>query len=148
MKTQNHTSHDTRSRGPGTELSASSVVTRSTIATRASSTCTNTFTTHARSTNHKRKKPLAAPTFGVTISSPDPTMAALMMRPGPRWEAVANQPRGGLATASRSRLADEATCVLELGAVGLWVTGYLQQLFVERDRSVAPAGCLCGPRAS
>jgi hypothetical protein len=38
----------------------------------------------ARRTNHNIEKPSAAPTFGVTISSPEPTMAALMMRPGPR----------------------------------------------------------------
>ena len=33
--------------------------------------------------NHSSWKPTAAPSFGVTISSPEPTMTALMIRPGP-----------------------------------------------------------------
>ena len=126
MNSQNQTSQDTRKRGPGTEFSASSVVMRSTIASRASSICTNTLTTHARMMNHSIEKPSAAPTLGVTISSPDPTMAALMMRPGPRCDAVPSQSRGGSSTLPGSRaLLDEGACVLELGAICVWFTGYL-----------------------
>ena len=117
MKSQNQRSQDTRSRGPGTESSASRVVTRSTIASRASSICTKTFTMQAMMMNHNIEKPSAAPTFGVTISSPDPTMAALMMRPGPRCDAVRSQPRGGSATRPGCRaLLDERSGVFELGA--------------------------------
>jgi hypothetical protein len=50
--------------------------------------------------NHRSVNPLAAPTLGVTISSPEPTMAALMIRLGPRCDAVASHPRGGLAVCS------------------------------------------------
>ena len=126
MNSHSHTSHDTRKRGPGTEFSASSVVTRSTIANRASSTCTNTLTMQPRMMNHSIEKPSAAPTFGVTMSSPEPTIAALMMRPGPRCEAVASQPRGGSITWPGWRaLLDEVACVLELWATCVCVTGYL-----------------------
>ena len=148
MNSHSHSSHETRSRGPGTVFSASSVVTRSTIASRASSICTNTLTMHARMMNHSIEKPSAAPTFGVTISSPDPTIAALMMSPGPRCDAVAIQPLGGSSSWPGCRaLLDEATRVLEFGAIGVWLTGYLQQLFVERDCARTLAGCLRGARA-
>jgi hypothetical protein len=126
MKSHIHSSHDTRKRGPGTEFSASSVVSRSTIANRASSICTNTLTMQPRIMNHSIEKPRAAPTFGVTMSSPEPTIAALMMRPGPRCDAVASQPRGGSRTWPGCRaLLDDVTCVLELGPVCVCVTGYL-----------------------
>ena len=126
MNSHIHNSHDTRRRGPGTEFSASSVVSRSTIAKRASSICTNTLTMQPRMMNHSIEKPSAAPTFGVTMSSPDPTMAALMMSPGPRCDAVASKPRGGSSRRPGCRaLLDDAACVLELGTVGVWVTGYL-----------------------
>src|SRR5687767_1742452 len=149
MNSQSQSSHDTRRRGPGIEFSASSVVMRSTIAKRASPICTNTLTMQARMTNHSIEKPSAAPTFGVTMSSPEPTMAALMMRPGPRCEAVPSHPRGGSSTSPGCRaLLDEGACVLELDATGVWLTGYLQQLFVELDRAGAHSGCLRGPRSS
>src|SRR5262245_37279828 len=126
MKSQNQSSHDTRSRGPGTELSASSVVTRSTIAKRASSIWTNTLTMQPKMMNQSIEKPSAAPTFGVTISSPEPTIDALMISPGPRCDAVLSQPRGGSSTAPGSlALLEEVACALELGTVGVWVTGYL-----------------------
>ena len=33
--------------------------------------------------NHSRTKPTSAPSFVVTISSPDPTIDAVMINPGP-----------------------------------------------------------------
>ncbi len=38
--------------------------------------------------------------------------------------------------------------MLELGAIVVWLTGDLQQLFVERDGTRALPGCLRRPRAS
>ena len=106
MNSQNQSSHDTRRRGPGTEFNASSVVTRSTMAKRASSICTNTLTMQPTMMNHNIEKPSAAPTFGVTMSSPDPTMAALMMSPGPRCDAVAtSHPRAAREAAGLPRAA-------------------------------------------
>ena len=127
MKSQNQSSHDTRRRGPGTEFNASSVVTRSTMAKRASSIWTNTLTMQPTMMNHNIEKPSAAPTFGVTMSSPDPTMDALMMSPGPRCDAVPSHPRGGSRSwpGCRALLLDDAAGVLELGACGVWVTRYL-----------------------
>src|SRR6187397_2517583 len=148
MKSQNQRIHDTRNRGPGIEFSASSVVTRSTITMRASSICTKTLTMHAKMTNQSIENPLAAPTFGVTMSSPDPTMAALMMRPGPRCDAMSSHPRGGLRTSPAGSLPGVVACVLELGAIGVWLTGDLEQLFIERHGSCALAGCLCGASGS
>ena len=109
MNSQNQSSHDTRRRGPGTEFSASSVVMRSTIARRASSICTNTLTMHARRMNQSIEKPSAAPTFGVTISSPDPTIAALMMRPGPDATPCPPSVGGGIVGYAPRREAEAAT---------------------------------------
>jgi hypothetical protein len=38
--------------------------------------------------NHSSVKPALAPSFGVTISSPEPTMEAVMIRPGPSWRTM------------------------------------------------------------
>src|SRR5262245_2626824 len=45
--------------------------------------------------NHSRLKPTEAPSLGVTISSPEPTMVAVMMKPGPRWRTSAPKVVGG-----------------------------------------------------
>ena len=84
IASHSHRIHDTRQRGPGSVLSAASVVRPVATAVRASWICTNTFSTQPRMMNHSRLKPTDAPSLGVTISSPDPTMVAVMMKPGPR----------------------------------------------------------------
>ena len=61
---------------------------------RPSSICTNTFSRQPRIINHSSVKPALAPSFGVTISSPEPTIVAVMIRPGPIWRRIAAGPRG------------------------------------------------------
>ncbi len=87
--------HDTRQRGPGNALSASSVVRPVATAVRASWICTNTFSTQPSTMNHNRLKPTDAPSLGVTMSSPDPTIVAVMMKPGPRWRTSPPSDVGG-----------------------------------------------------
>jgi hypothetical protein len=62
---------------------------------RASSTWTATFTRVLKMTSHSRANPTSAPRAVVAISSPDPTMDALRMSPGPRYLKLAFQPTGG-----------------------------------------------------
>ncbi len=44
--------------------------------------------------NHNMLNPTVAPSFGVTINSPEPTMIALMMRPGPTCRSMPGQSVG------------------------------------------------------
>ena len=62
---------------------------------RASSTCTATFTSVLKITIHKMTKPTCAPRAVVAMSSPEPTIEALRIRPGPRWRRLSPQPVGG-----------------------------------------------------
>ena len=71
-------------RGPGTLSMSSRVVFPWIIAARPSSTCTKTLTIQPSMMNHSSVKPFFAPTTGVAINSPEPTMQAVMIRPGPR----------------------------------------------------------------
>ena len=91
---QHHTTQETMTRGPGTVSSASSVVMPLEIAKRPSSTCTSTLIMQPAIMNHNRLKPYSAPTLGVAINSPEPTMQAVMIRPGPRCLRVPRQSVG------------------------------------------------------
>jgi len=62
---------------------------------RASSTCTATFTNVLKMTIHRIAKPAWAPSVVVAISSPDPTIEALRISPGPRYRTLCRQPVGG-----------------------------------------------------
>lgn len=55
--------------------------------------------------NQSRVKPLLAPSFGVTINSPETTMVAVMIRPGPRWRSMSPEARRG-----RLRRRSEGAC--------------------------------------
>ena len=91
ISSQSHSTHDTRQRGPGSVSSAASVDWLVAIAVRASSICTNTFSAQPRTMNQSSVKPTDAPSLGVTISSPDPTMVAVMMKPGPKMTKATRQ---------------------------------------------------------
>jgi hypothetical protein len=51
---------------------------------RASSICTATSTRVLKMTIHRMAKPAWAPSVVVAMSSPDPTIEALRIRPGPK----------------------------------------------------------------
>ena len=94
MNNQHQTNHDTMKRGPGIVFIASSVVMPLEIAKRPSSTCTSTLIMQPAIMNHNRLKPYSAPTLGVAINSPEPTMQAVIMRPGPRCLRMPRQSFG------------------------------------------------------
>jgi hypothetical protein len=62
---------------------------------RANSTWTATFTSVLKITIQSSAKPAWAPSVVVAISSPEPTMEALRIRPGPRCFRLCFQPTGG-----------------------------------------------------
>ena len=83
MIAHSHNNHDTTARGPGTRFKVSSVVRPRASVNRPSSIWIKTFKTHPRMMNQSSVKPKLAPNLGVTISSPEPTIEAVMMSPGP-----------------------------------------------------------------
>ena len=65
------------------------------IVQRASSIWTATLTTQLKMTIQRMTKPTWAPSVVVAISSPEPTIDALKIRPGPRYFRLSSQPFGG-----------------------------------------------------
>ena len=84
MGTHNQSSHERpRSRGPGIRSMVRSELLPVVTVWRPISTWMKTFSTHAAIMNQSSVKPAPAPSLGVTTSSPEPTMVAVMIRPGP-----------------------------------------------------------------
>ena len=88
MIAHSHSNHDTTRRGPGTRFIVSSVVTPRASVNRPSSIWINTFKTQPRMMNQSSVNPKLAPSLGVTISSPEPTIDAVMIRPGPSCRRI------------------------------------------------------------
>ncbi len=88
----------TPSRGPGMRLSDVSVVSPCPIATRPSSICTKTLITQPTMISHSSEMPACAPVLVVAISSPEPTMLAAIMSPGPSWRRMPPGVDGGSST--------------------------------------------------
>ena len=95
MASHSQSTHDTMARGPGNVFNPTSVVCPRSTAWRPSSICTKTFSRQPRMINQSSLNPSSAPSFGVTISSPEPTMTALMMSPGPICRNTPPRERGG-----------------------------------------------------
>ena len=70
-------------RGPGSVLSDAMVDSPVPIACLPNSSCTTTLTKQLKMMNHIRMKPARAPTIVVAINSPEPTMEAERIKPGP-----------------------------------------------------------------
>ena len=94
ISSHSQSTHETRRRGPGRPSRAASVVVPWVTAWRPSSICTKTFSMQPSTMNHSIANPTLAPSLGVTISSPEPTMTAVMIRPGPSWRAMPSAPAG------------------------------------------------------
>ena len=88
MNTQSQTSHDTRMRGPGMLFIASNVVIPLATAKRPSSTCTKTLMIQPMTISQSRSKPASAASFGVAITSPEPTIEAVRISPGPTCRKI------------------------------------------------------------
>ena len=71
------------SRGPGNVFSDAIVDSPELIACLPNSSCTATLTRQLKMMNHIRMKPALAPTMVVAMSSPDPTIDAERINPGP-----------------------------------------------------------------
>ena len=70
--------------GPGNWFSASKVVSPEWIACFPNSSCTKTFTRQLTMMTQRATNPAFAPSVVVAMSSPDPTIEAERMKPGPR----------------------------------------------------------------
>ena len=84
INTHSQSTQDTMTRGPGRRSSATSVVTPSETVYRPSSIWTKTLIRQLKMMNQRSVKPVFAPSCVVTMSSPEPTMLAEMISPGPR----------------------------------------------------------------
>ena len=96
IPSHSQSSHETRNLGPGTVFIASSVVIPRKSAKRPNSICTNTLITHPRMMNQSNVNPTLAPSLGVTITSPDPTIEAVTMSPGPVFFKISVQRVGAI----------------------------------------------------
>jgi len=65
------------------------------IAYRPNSTCANTLITQPRIISHNKLNPACAPVLGVKINSPEPTIAAAIINPGPSRANTPNTLLGG-----------------------------------------------------
>jgi len=81
--------------GPGNEFSASMVVSPEEMACLPNSSWTTTLMTQLKMMNHRRVNPALAPMRVVAINSPEPTIDAERIKPGPKWRRLAVNVSGG-----------------------------------------------------
>ena len=92
---QGETTLTSLNRIPGPRLGVSWIIWYWLMATRPSSICTKTLITQPTTISHSNEIPACAPVFVVAINSPDPTILAAIISPGPSFRKIPPNDVGG-----------------------------------------------------